>query len=496
MEFDVIVVGAGTAGCMAAAQIARRTDLTIGVVEAGGRYPGWALHAPLAGLRLRRFWSWQHHTAPVAGLANRSVTFPMGKVIGGTSAVNAMIAAAGHPQDYQFLTESKSTEVSIKRFQEDLTALGVQIQAPRHCSSFTKAFLQACHEEGLSRTDSLDGSLSETCGTFRLFQNHGCRWSAAHLLRDTRCRERIHVLRNTMARKVMLHGTRAVGVETGSSLSTGAIKARVGVLLAAGAIHTPCILQRSGIGPKALLESSGIRVVEDLPGVGQNFQDHVGVPWVVPSRVPAPGRPSRWLPAAIQFMTCRNGIMTSNCCEAGCFLGEGGARPTIEVFTHFQTTKHPNAVEFSTVLLHPKSRGEVGLNPANPWGPPRIDPQYFSSGDDLSCLAEGLRRTIRIANSDALLRYGLQDSDEDVAPDWIRRHAATHYHPAGTCLQGDDALGVVTRGFQVHRTDALWVADMSVVPEVPGGHTATTALLIGAKAGFEIATNRGAGSNQ
>jgi choline dehydrogenase len=181
--------------------------------------------------------------------------------------------------------------------------------------------------------------------------------------------------------------------------------------------------------------------------------------------------------------------MASNCCEAGCFLGEPGSRPSIEVFTHFQTAKHANAVEFSTVLLHPASRGEVGIDPANPRGPPRIDPDYFSSPDDLPRLAAGLRRTIEIANSDALLRYGLAPSARDVDEEWIRRHATTYYHPAGTCRRGDDPLGVVSRELRVHGTDGLWVADNSVVPEVPGGHTALTAMLIGAKAGRSIAAH-------
>jgi choline dehydrogenase len=182
--------------------------------------------------------------------------------------------------------------------------------------------------------------------------------------------------------------------------------------------------------------------------------------------------------------------MASNCCEAGCFLGEPGLRPLIEVFTHFQTAKHPNAVEFSTVLLHPASRGTVGIDPAYPTGSPHIAPDYFSSPDDLPRLAAGLRRTVEIANSDALLRFGLAPSWRDVDEDWIRRHATTYYHPGGTCRLGDDPLGVVSRELRVHGIDGLWVADNSVVPEVPGGHTALTAMLIGAKAGRSIAMGK------
>ena len=488
VNFDIVIVGAGTGGCAVAAHLARKTDFSIGIVEAGGRYPAWALHAPLAGLRLRPFWSWRHESVPIAGLGDRNVMFPMGRVVGGTSAVNAMITAAGHPDDFQFLSDGESSVLKEGGLLQELETLGVRTQPPRYTSAFTRAFLSACVEQGLSDVVDLDGSVAEACGRFRLFQVDGRRWSAGDLLRDSRWSSRIRVLRNTRVRAVCFRGRRAVGIETGGSTSTGSINARVGVVLAAGTMQTPCILQRSGIGLRGMLESSGIPVICDLPGVGRNLQDHVGVPWVVPSRVPAPGRPGRWLPAAVRYALCRDGVMASNCCEAGCFLGERGSRPTIEVFTHFQTAKHPNAVEFSTVLLHPASRGEVGIDPANPWGAPRIDPAYFSAADDLPRLAAGLARTIHIANGESLLRFGLEPSQRDVDANWIRANASTYYHPGGTCRIGDDSMAVVNRHLQVHGMEGLWVADNSVIPELPGGHTALAALMIGARAGHLIAT--------
>ncbi len=494
MNFDIVIVGAGTAGCAVAAQLARHADFSIAIVEAGGRYPAWALHAPLAGLRLRPFWSWRHSSVPIAGLGDRAVVFPMGRVVGGTSAVNAMIAAGGPPDDYGFLSDDAPSRPPGASPFEPLQALGVRTEPPRYQSAFTRAFLSACVEQGLGLVASLDGSTAETCGRFRLFQAGGRRWSAADLLLDGRRASRIHLIHNTLVRAVRFRGQRAVGVETGGATRRGSIDARVGVVLAAGAMQTPCILQRSGIGPKRLLESCGIPVVQDLQGVGGNLQDHVGVPWVVPSRAPAPGRPGRWVPAAVRYALFRDGVMASNCCEAGCFLGERGTRPVIEVFTHFQTVKHRNAVEFSTVLLHPASRGEVGIDPGNPWGPPRIDPAYFSAADDLPRLAHGLERTMRIANSESLLRFGLHPSRREVDTHWIRANASTYYHPGGTCRTGDDTLAVVNRSLQVHGMDGLWVADNSVIPELPGGHTALTALVIGAHAGRLIAAAREAGT--
>jgi len=484
MEFDIVIVGGGTAGCVVAAYLARHAALAVAVVEAGPRYPSWALDAPLAGLRLRPFWSWRHRTRPIPGLLERPVDFPMGRVVGGTSAVNAMIAAAGHPDDYAFLGDGDRPVETLRR---DLEDLGMRTEAPRYRAGFTDAFLEACEERGLRLVEPLDGAVAGTCGQFRRFQREGVRWSAADLLADARRTGRVRILPRTSARAVIFRGNRAVGIETGGAVATGVITARVGVVLAAGTFGTPCLLQRSGIGPKRRLEAAGIRVRADLPGVGANLQDHLGVPWVVPSRVPAPGRPSRWVPAAIRFLRSRDGVMASNCCEAGCFLGEPGTRPTIEVFTHFQTAKRAGAVEFSTVLLHPESRGEVGIDPEDPWGPPRIEPNYLSSPLDRSRLAEGLARTVEIANAEPLLRFGLEPSRRELDPEEIRRRATTYFHPTGTCRQGDDAMGVTSRELRVHGTEGLWIADNSIVPDMPGGHTAMTALLVGAKAGRAIA---------
>jgi len=490
LTFDIIIVGAGTAGCAVAAQLARHTEYTIAVLEAGVGYPAWALHAPLAGLRLRPLWSRRDETVPIAGLLGRSVVFPMGRVVGGTSSVNAMIAAAGAPAAYAFLGKGVATTAGVESLFGELVALGVRMQAPNYRSAFTTAFLDACRASGLATAEPFDGSASETCGAFRLFQRDGHRWSAAHLLREPGCRDRVTVLTRSSVRRIVMRGRRAVGVELLEGRTTRSLAARVGVVLSAGTIHSPCLLQRSGIGPGTLLEESGVPLVVDLPGVGLNLQDHVGVPWVVPSRLPPPGRPSRWVPAAVRYALFRSGVMASNCCEAGCFFGRPGTAPTIEVFTHFQTGKHPRAVEFSTVLLRPESRGTVGIDPADPWGRPRIDPDYLSVPGDLSRLATGLARVRAIVDSDVMRRFGLTPTPTAVDEEWIRRNATTYYHPAGSCRRGDDPEGVVDGRFRVHGTEGLWIADNSVVPQLPGGHTAATALMIGATVGRSLADHR------
>lgn len=493
MEFDVVVVGAGTAGCMVARQIAMRTGARIAVIEAGPTFPAWALSAPLASLRVRPYWSWKNVSDPIPSLNHRTVSFPMGRVVGGTSSVNAMIAAAGPAVDYEgFAPDDDARSLFVPSMRRQwLEEQGIVVERPRYESEFTGAFLAACQGQGLQRVEALDGSTSETCGSFELFQHHARRWSSAQLLREQGLPSRITVIPRTSVRRLMVKADRVAGLEVGRPAGAiQTIRSRFGVVLAAGAIHSPGILQRSGVGAKEVLDSAGIPVINELPGVGRNLQDHLGVPWVVSSSVKAPGRPSQWIPAAIRYAMHRSGVMVSNCCEAGCFLGSSDRSPEVEVFTHFQTSKQSQSVEFSTILLHPKSRGEVRISPENPWGAPRIEPNYLDSPEDMRRLIHGVQRTVEIANSSELLRFGLSSSQvAEIDEHWVRNHASTYYHPGGTCRMGTDELAVVALDFQVHGIQGLWVADNSVVPVLPGGHTAMTALWIGALAGRRISNN-------
>jgi len=233
-------------------------------------------------------------------------------------------------------------------------------------------------------------------------------------------------------------------------------------------------------------------VLVDLPGVGQNLQDHFGVPVVVESQVPAPGRPARWLQAAAEWAIKRTGVMASNCCESACFLGSPGASPEIEVFTHFQTSRHPRAVEFSVVLLHPQSRGRLTPNPANPWGTPLIDPGFLKSPADALALQAGVARVRSLVQQPALRRFGLGRELLPGAldlPAFMRAHANTYYHPAGTCRMGSDPLAVVDPRLRVHGLENLWVVDNSIMPTITGGHTAATALMIGERAADILAAD-------
>ena len=508
-DFEVIIVGAGTAGCVLARRLVERTAARVLVVEAGPRYPAWALGPPLAGLRLRRGWSWAMESVPQPQLGGRRIPLPMGRVVGGSSSVNAMVAAAGPPADYDAWAAAGNEgwawadlAACWERVASSTDGGLLPVADPRHESAFSGAFLQACAEVGIGRRQPLTGAEAETCGTFSLFQHRGVRASAARCLSGVQTADRLTVMPRTPVRRVVMEGGRAVGVELGGPRRAGRIVAADTVVLCAGAILSPHLLQLSGIGPAESLEAAGIEVRMHLPGVGLNLQDHAGVPVVVESAVPPPGRPSRWLAAAIRHAVLGTGVMASNCCEAGCFLappgGSAGAAPGIEVYTHFQTGRHPRAVEFSVVLMHPRSRGTIRPNPADPWAGPLVDPRILTEEPDRTALVAGVERVRSIVATRALRGFGLgreilPGGPAGSPPDdaFLRDHAATYHHPVGTCRMGGDGLAVVDPRLRVHGTENLWVVDNSVAPAIPAGHTAATAMIIGERAADFLAADLG-----
>jgi choline dehydrogenase len=488
METDIVIVGAGTAGCALARRLVEKTAARVVLVEAGPRYPGWALDAPLAGLRLRRAWSWRHFTIPQAGLENRRIPLPMGRVAGGSSSVNAMVAAPGTASIFDDWSNSgcpgwSADEIfaSLQNVSSTLSAPVLPVCPPRFESSFSTAFLQACEQSGLQRVGNFIGDQSQTCGMFPLFQKGGKRCSSNALLSELEGHPRFKLLTGHTVRRVLICRQRAEGVEIQAGSRITKLRAAAGVILSAGALQSPVLLQLSGVGRAALLRSAGIDIQLDLPQVGEGLQDHVGAPLLVHSGVPSPGRLSRWIPAAAEWLWARSGVMTSNCCEAGCFLGPSSTPPVGEIFTHFQTARHPHAVELMCALLQPASRGSVRINPNDPWGPPLIDPGYLSDKADVVALGQILEAARHIVAQPALRAFGLgvelmpgrQSPDE-----FLRKHATTCHHPVGSCRMGIGSDAVLDPGLNVKGIAQLWVVDNSVVPGVPRGHTASTALII------------------
>jgi choline dehydrogenase len=497
LEADLIIVGAGTAGCLLARRLVEQTSARVVVLEAGPRYPAWALAPPLAGLRLRPHWSWPQRTVPQRGLQGREIAIPMGRVVGGTSSVNAMVAAPGPSSDFDDWDtrgcpgwSAADIAASLRAVGGELQAPGLPVSAPTFQSPFTTAFLEACEQAGLRRTSPFTGGDSQTCGVFPLFQQGGRRCSAAGMLTGLARHPRFRLVTGQTVRRVVFRRQVAVGVEMQAGARLSTLQATTGVILCTGALRTPHLLQCSGVGPAALLTEAGIPLELDQPAVGRGLQDHVGAPLLIESRVASPGRPARWLPAALQWLFQRSGVMTSNCCEAGCFLGPASTPPSGEIFTHFQTHRRSGAVELMCVLLQPASRGTVRIDAAAPWGPPRIDPAYLTEPSDGVALRQLVDQARDIVNQPALRRFGLgaEVLPGDVPWDrYLPAHASTCHHPVGSCRMGTGPDTVVDPHLRVRGLAGLWVVDNSIAPVIPRGHTASTALIIAEQAARLIA---------
>ena len=370
----------------------------------------------------------------------------------------------------------------------------VPVAHPFFTAPFTEALIGACREYGLTSVDALTGEVSQTCGRFALFQRSRMRYSTAFSLENAARGGGPVVRSRANVRRILFERDRAVGVECGGAFPTFSIRARAGVVLSAGVFGSPAILMRSGVGPAGQLQAAGVVTRCDLPGVGENLQDHVGVPVVWKSRAPSPGRKSRWIPAAIEYGLRRTGVMASNGCEGGAFLGAEGRSPDLEIAALFQSRFHPRAVEMSAIVMHPQSRGVVSLDPRHPFGPPLIDPRFLTSSDDERRLREGVAVIREVASQRPLRSFGvteeLMPGRADVT-DHIRAHASTHSHPVGTCRMGRDSMAVVSPSLAVYGMQHLWVCDNSVVPLLPAGHSAATAMIIGERGADVIAGQLG-----
>ena len=490
-DVDTIVVGAGTAGCLLARRLVERLGRAVLLLEAGPRYPVPVLDPPLAGLRLRGPWTDPLTTVPQAHLGGRRLECPVGRVVGGSSSVNAMMHVPGSPSVFDDWSASGLPGWSAAELAPCFAAvIGeaglIPVCPPPFLAPFSRAFLEGCAEEGLAFVPRLSGDRAGTCGPFWQFQRRGRRTGAARdVLAASRRGGLLRVATKKTVRRITIARGRATGVELADGTTIGASRE---VVIAAGVYRSPLLLQRSGIGPRDLLVRAGITPVVDRPAVGEHLQDHPRVPVVYASGRRSPGHPSRWPVAAIRYLFRRDGVMLSNCCEVGAMLATTPGRntPDVEIITHFQTSWARDAVDLECVLLETTSRGTVRIDLSDPWGVPLIDPRYLSDDREVEALAAGVARARSIASRPALARFPLgaellpgRAADLPVA---LRRLVSTAHHPAGTCRMGSDADAVVDSRLQVRGIDGLRVVDASVMPRLPGGHPSATVFAIAERA--------------
>ena len=520
--FDYIIVGAGSAGCVLANRLSEDPGTKVLLLEAGPTDWNPFLHMPagLAKLIGKRGVNWNYETAPEPALGGRRLWWPRGRVLGGSSSINAMCYIRGHARDYDewddlgaqgwywdnvlpYFKRSEGNSRGASRLHGGDGPLGVS--DPRYHNPLSTVFIEAAHQAGWPLTDDFNGELQEGFGFYQTTTRNGARSSAAQAyLKPVRRRSNLKVVTRALASRVTFDGNRANGVVY-SVAGKGAFceGASREVLLCGGAINSPQLLMLSGIGPAAQLGQHGIDVRVDLPGVGGNLQDHLDICTMQRCTQPVTYDKTNDALIGLQYYLTRQGPGTSNIAETGGFVRSRfaeDARPDVQFhFVPAQLDDHGRnrlpgfGYTLHACFLRPRSRGRLSLASANASDHVRIDAGYLSDpdGHDLKMMVECVRLSRDIFAQPALAPFrgeelfpGPDARDEAQIVDFIRRKAETIYHPVGTCRMGDpDSPGtVVDSGLRVLGVDGLRVIDASVMPKLIGGNTNAPTTMIAERA--------------
>lgn len=528
-EADYVIVGAGSAGCVLANRLSADPNVSVVLLEAGGRDTSPWIHIPVGYFKTMHDpkVDWCYKTEPCPGLNGRSLGWPRGKVLGGSSSLNGLLYVRGQREDYdrwrQMGNEGWGWDDVLPLFRraedqeqgEDayhgaggpLTVSNMRLSRP-----ICDAWVKAAQNVGYPFNPDYNGADQEGVGYFQLTVRNGRRCSSAvAYLNPIKARENLEIVVKARTTRIVLDGRRATGVAyVGKDGREHVVKARGEVILSAGAIGSPHILMLSGLGEGAHLQEQGVDVLADLPGVGRNLQDHLQARLVYKCNEATLNDEVRSLydqaRIALKYALFRAGPMTMAASLATGFLKTRPEVATPDIQFHIQPWSadspgegvHPfSAFTASVCQLRPESRGEIRLKSPRSEDYPAIHPNYLNTALDRQTVLEGVKIAQRIAD-EAPLAGKISEphsprscvSSDEALLDWVRDTATTIYHPTGTCRMGSDDHSVVDARLKVRGIGGLRVADCSIMPEIVSGNTNAPAIMIGEKASDMILADR------